>query len=193
MPEGSLTRVAPLGGQATPAPAPMATLIKAQAFASRLVFRGGDAAADAAGRAFGVPLPRDACRAATYGARAALWLGPDEWLLIAPDGEAPTILRAIADGLDGIPHSLVDVSHRNAGFEISGSGAGDLLNAGCPLDLGLAAFPVGMCTRSVLAKAEIVLWRTAEFTFHIEVWRSFAPYVGAFLYEAGQDEAALRS
>jgi sarcosine oxidase subunit gamma len=185
--------VAPLGGQVSPALVPAVIGIKVQAFASRFVFRGGDAAADATGQAFGVPLLRAACRAATLGSRAALWLGPDEWLLIAPDGEAPAIAAAIAEGLDGSPHSLVDVSHRNTGFEISGSRAGDLLNAGCPLDLGLAAFPVGMCTRSVLAKAEIILWRTAELTFHLEVWRSFAPYVGAFLQEAAQDELVSRS
>jgi sarcosine oxidase subunit gamma len=35
----------------------------------------------------------------------------------------------------------------------------------------------------VLAKAEIVLWRTAPEIFHIEVWRSFLPYTQALLRE----------
>ena len=43
---------------------------------------------------------------------------------------------------------------------------------------------MGMCTRTLLAKAEIVLWRTGEEEFRIEVARSFAPYVVAFLDEA---------
>jgi sarcosine oxidase subunit gamma len=43
--------------------------------------------------------------------------------------------------------------------------------------LGLIAFPIGMCTRTLFGKAEIVLWRTGEAQFHIEVWRSFAGYV----------------
>ncbi|MEI9983604.1 MAG: hypothetical protein WDN69_10620 [Aliidongia sp.] len=51
--------------------------------AARFNFRGRDAAVDAAGSAFGVMLPRQACRAASSGSRAALWLGPDEWLLMA--------------------------------------------------------------------------------------------------------------
>jgi sarcosine oxidase subunit gamma len=62
-----------------------------------------------------------------------------------------------------------------------------LLNAGCPLDLDLAAFPVGMCTRTVLAKAEIVLWRTSAEVFHVEVWRSFASYVTEYLAEAARE------
>jgi sarcosine oxidase subunit gamma len=41
-----------------------------------------------------------------------------------------------------------------------------------------------MCTRTILAKAEIVLWRTDGDTFRIEVARSFAPYIVAFLAEA---------
>jgi sarcosine oxidase subunit gamma len=41
-----------------------------------------------------------------------------------------------------------------------------------------------MCTRTVLAKAEIVLWRTEPNTFHLEVWRSFEAYVRQFLTAA---------
>jgi len=41
-----------------------------------------------------------------------------------------------------------------------------------------------MCTRTVLAKAEMVLWRTADEVFRIEVARSFVTYVAEFLAEA---------
>jgi sarcosine oxidase subunit gamma len=40
-----------------------------------------------------------------------------------------------------------------------------------------------MCTRTVFAKADIVLWRTQENAFHVEVWRSFAGYVTGLLRE----------
>jgi len=61
-----------------------------------------------------------------------------------------------------------------------------LLAAGCPLDLDASAFPVGMCTRTMLAKAEIVLWRTDPQVFRVEVWRSFVAYVSQFLGEAAR-------
>jgi sarcosine oxidase subunit gamma len=60
-----------------------------------------------------------------------------------------------------------------------------MLNAGCPLDLDERAFPVGMATRTLFMKADIVLWRVAEQKFHIEVWRSFAPYVWSLLEVIG--------
>jgi sarcosine oxidase subunit gamma len=61
-----------------------------------------------------------------------------------------------------------------------------VLAAGCPLDLEADAFPVHMCTRTMLAKAEIVLWRTGAEEFRLEVWRSFAAYVSQFLAEAAR-------
>jgi sarcosine oxidase subunit gamma len=118
---------------------------------------------------------------------AALWLGPDEQLLLAP--EASDLAGPLEAALSTLPHSLVDVSHRQTALEVSGPHATALLNVGCPLDLDPAAFPVGMCTRTVLAKAEIVLWRTGEDVFHVEVWRSFAAYVSAFLAEAAREIA----
>ena len=57
------------------------------------------------------------------------------------------------------------------------------------LDLDLAAYPVGMCSRTLFAKAEIVLWRTGENVFHIEVWRSFADYLWRYLVQAGVEFA----
>ncbi len=152
--------------------------------ARRFVLRGDSAARAAAERALGIPVPALACRAGSDGTRAALWLGPDEWLLIAADDEAAE--RALLPALEGLAHSLVDVSHRQIGLAVTGAQAATLLNAGCPLDLQLSAFPVGMCTRTMLSKAEVVLWRTAAEQFRLEVWRSFAAYVSEYLAEAAR-------
>ncbi len=52
---------------------------------------------------------------------------------------------------------------------VSGSRAARVVNAFCALDLHPSAFPVGMCTRTMLGKAEIILWRTEADTFRIDV------------------------
>ena len=149
----------------------------------RFVFRGRPEAVEAVGGAYGVALPRQACRAALAGSRAALWLGPDEWLLLMPEDEAESCGAALTHALAGLPHSLVDISHRQVGLEVVGPQAAHALNAGCPLDLDGAVFPVGMCTRTLLGKAEIALWRTAERCFRIEVGQTFAAYVLSLLRE----------
>jgi sarcosine oxidase subunit gamma len=154
---------------------------------ARYILRGGPLVMAAAGQALGLAISQTVCKSSVNGSRAALCLGPDEHLLLGP--ETAGIAASLEPLLRDLPHSLVDVSHRQTAFKISGPHAAVALNAGCPLDLDPCAFPVGMCTRTVLAKAEVVLWRTGEDTFHVEVWRSFAAYVSGLLAEAARELA----
>lgn len=155
--------------------------------ATRLNLRGDAQVQAAAARVFGAPLPAAACRAVSHGSRAALWLGPDEQLLLAPAGEGAALTASLQAELAAVPHSLVDISHRQVGLEIHGPYAAWLLQAQCPLDLDLSAFPVGMCTRSVFAKTELILWRTAADVFHVEIARSFAAYFTGLLAEIAKE------
>lgn len=159
--------------------------LRSLAPACRWVLRGAAEVRAAAATALGLSIPAQACRAGVCGDRAALWLGPDEWLLLAPLAQAGLATR-LERALRPYPHSLVDVSHRQVALVVRGAVATTLLASGCPLDLAPAAFPVGMCTRTMLAKAEVVLWRLAEQEFRIEVWRSFAPYLSQYLDEAAR-------
>jgi sarcosine oxidase subunit gamma len=153
----------------------------------RVSLRGGSQAMAVAGDAFGLRLPAEACRAAEGDARAALWLGPDEQLLLVQQADWDAALAALTSRLRGLPHSLVDISQRQLALQINGARAAEVLASGCLLDLHPEAFPVGMCTRTLYAKAPVVLWRSAPNTFHIEVWRSFARYVQQLLLEAARE------
>ena len=99
----------------------------------------------------------------------ALGLGPDEWLLILADGTPPPPIAG--------PHALTDIGHRNVALLVTGPRAAAALQCGIALDLSLAAFPVGKVTRTLHEGVEIVLWRTAEIGFRVEVWRSFAEHL----------------
>jgi len=169
---------------------PEAPWLEAAPPALRIAFHGQRPARAAAAPIWGMAFPEEACRANAQGTRASLWLGPDEYLLLDFSADAPqpgawhpAAVEALEQGLAGIPHALVDISHRQFAFEVHGPHATDILNGACALDLDLATFPIGMCTRTVLAKADIVLWRTRAAAFHLEVWRSFAGYVSGVLGE----------
>jgi len=151
---------------------------------ARFLFQGDATARAGAGRAFGVAFPEEACRANAAGERAALWLGPEEHLLLAPDGSQARVAAELEIALAGIPHSLVDVSQRQVAVSVAGPTARDLLASGCPLDLDPDAFPVGACTRTLFGKAEAFLWRASAEEYHLEVGRSFAGYVLGCLREA---------
>ena len=162
--------------------------------------------AGAAGRPGGFDLsqPINALReteTAQGGSHLSARLGPDEWLLIADDTDdgANPLGESLASDLSATAHTLVDVSHRNIAIELTGDGAADVLNTGCPLDLGDHAFPVGTATRTLFNKAEIVLLRTTADRlepvrdgtprgpiWRVECWRSFGRYLYGHLNEAAQ-------
>lgn len=153
--------------------------------ASRLSLRAPGESVEALSAALGLALPVKPKTSATSGARSALWLGPDEWLVIDESGADLMAAAATAAAL----HSAVDVSHRNTAIIASGPGAEVALNAGCAQDLSLTAFPVGACSRTLFGKAEIVLLRTKADEFRVEVWRSFSNYVFGLLAEGAEDAA----
>lgn len=153
------------------------------------VLRGSEAAAARIGAALGVGLDQPINQARVGGSRASLRVGPDEWLVLGLGDEGPAMAAAVASAA-GEAYSLVDVSERNVGLVFSGPKVAEALNCGIPIDLDRSVFPVGAATRTILNKVEVVLWRQADDRFHIECWRSFAPYVHAFLGEAVREYAA---
>ncbi|CAN7229376.1 sarcosine oxidase subunit gamma [Pararhizobium sp. LjRoot235] len=160
-----------------------AAVLSAAAPATRLSLRAKPDAVSALSLALGLSLPMKAKSSASAHGRHALWLGPDEWLIIDENGA--DLMTAVVSS--GVLHSATDISHRNTAVIVKGPGAEVAVNGGCPQDLSLAVFPVGACSRTVLGKAEVVLFRTAEDTFRVECWRSFSPYVSGLLSEAAED------
>jgi len=157
---------------------------------TRLSYRGREASLKAAGDAFGVALPVKPLSNATAPKRAALWMGPDEWTLLAPEDELNAVFEAIEARLSDTPHALVDVSHRSQALIVSGSKAEWLLNTGIFIDLSLDSFPVGTVTRTLFHKAPVLVWRIGPDTFLVEAWVSFMDYVAGLLVQAGQELAA---
>ncbi len=141
----------------------------------------------ALGRALGLDLPERVGEVARAGERAVLCLGPDEWLIHAPEAETDAIAAAGAEVYAEAPHALVELSDREVSFAITGPAAAELLSIGCPRDLGRLA--PGRAVRTVFDSAQVVLWRDGAEAFRVDVWRSFAPHVGALL-DAGRAEIA---
>lgn len=136
--------------------------------------------------ALGLDLPiRIGARAAANGAEA-LCLGPDEWLITAPESTALTdAARAV---YAAAPHSLVDISDREITLRLSGPAVLDLLATCCPRNI--AAMPVGSAARTVFDSATVILWRDGPTDFRMDVWRSFVPHVRSLLTQVQGEIAA---
>ncbi len=104
----------------------------------------------------------------------AVWLGPDEWLVLG--GREEDFPDAAA---------AVDVSANRVCLELSGPGAAGVLARGCALDLHPSVFPPGRCAQTMVARAQVILLRTGDDVFRLLVRPSFAPYLRAWLRDAG--------
>jgi sarcosine oxidase, subunit gamma len=169
-------------------PVPATAWLRALPPAMRFILHGDAQVRTMAAPVWGADFAEAACRAVVRAPRATLWLGPDEYLLLGTDvaAEAATA-DALGHALGAAPHALVNISHRQFALEVSGPHAASILSGACPLDLDPGEFPVNMCTRTVFAKADIVLWRVRDDAFHLEVWRSFNGYVTGLLSEIARE------
>lgn len=110
----------------------------------------------------GTPVPAGVGATSTPGPTTALWLGPDEWLLVS---DADT--TAGADLVDRLTAALgeergavVDVSANRTVLALSGPGARDVLEKGCPVDLHPRAFGPGKAVTTTLGQVPLLLWQT---------------------------------
>ena len=180
MADATVTRVGPLDGLIAGS---VGVAIAPAAPAQRISLRVGDEGIPALNAALGLELPTAPKTFVTAkSGRMALWLGPDEWLVIDEKGDP----MADVAGTEAF-FSVVDVSHRNIAIKLAGRGARATLEAGCPQDLSDTAFPVGACSRTILGKIEMVLVRTDVNAYRVECWRSFADYAFTFLADAAHD------
>jgi len=131
---------------------------------------------------FGLPVTPNTVGA--KGDRRALWLGPDEWLAVGPDGQQDELTQALTSAFNGALGSVTDVSANRTLLEIRGAKARELLAHGLAIDLDPRLFGPGRCAQTLLAKAQVIVERRDESGFVIYVRASFAAYVATWLLDA---------
>ncbi|MEV7072300.1 sarcosine oxidase subunit gamma [Streptomyces sp. NPDC091972] len=142
------------------------------------------AAAGRIGTALGAPLPRHCGDTASRGDRTAVWLGPDEWLVLSRT-DAGTVTAELREALGGEPGSVVDVSANRTTLELSGPCAREVLEKGCPLDLHPRAFGPGRAVSTTVGPVAVLLWQTDDApTYRLLPRSSFADYLARWLVDA---------
>src|SRR6266581_2390304 len=133
----------------------------------------------------GVPLALQPNRVASMRAVRTLWLGPDEWLVTAPEGAAPDLRGRITRALASRQASVTDLSASRAGIEVGGPSARALLEKGCGLDLHPRAFGPGCCAQTLFAKLPVILDQlSAAPSYRLFVRRSSARWLTEWLIDA---------
>jgi len=192
----TLTRLSPLSEfQATAAkisvPATAGVRLAERPFLGHLNLRGNaenPAFVDNVQRCLGISL---ALRPNTLSASetvSTLWLGPDEWLLIAQNSKEGELAHALRAALCGQHAAVTDITDGQAVLCLSGPNALDVIQRGCPLDLHPRTFRPGSCAQTHIAKAPVLIWRADDLScYYFVVRRSFADYFALWLQDAASD------
>jgi len=135
--------------------------------------------------ALGFPLPAVPNTTSGDGTRTALWLGPDEWLVVGPAGDETALEARLAAALPRDTGSVIGLSANRTALELRGAHARDLLATGCALDLHPRAFGPGRCAQTLVARAPVILEQTGEEpVFRLFVRGSLAGYLADWLLDA---------
>ena len=132
----------------------------------------------------GTPLPTEPGTATRVGDIEVLWLGPDEWLVLAPQGSA-ALQDTLSTAVSG-HGAVIDVSAQRTTLHLAGPRARDLLAHGCSIDLHPAVARQGKCVTTLLALAGVTLVVHSDTAddYWILVRSSFADYLAGWLVDA---------
>jgi sarcosine oxidase subunit gamma len=147
------------------------------------------AAADSVGLALDLQLPLQPNTVARAGELTALWLGPDEWLLVGPPGSERDLEGRIREAAGQEPVSVTDVSAQRTTLLVTGPRVRDLLAHGCSLDLHPRTFGAGRCAQTTLGRTQVILVARDEprAGFWVLVRSTFAGYLADWLLDAATE------
>jgi len=118
----------------------------------------------------------------------ALWLGPNEWLILGPPHSETEIIAGLKEALGDSLSAVNDISGGQTIINLQGSNVRDVLSKGCTLDLHPRVFGPGRCAQTHLGKTNAVIWQLdSSPSFDIIVRRSFSDYLARWIKDAAQE------
>ncbi|MDT0169439.1 sarcosine oxidase subunit gamma family protein [Pseudarthrobacter sp. BRE9] len=139
-------------------------------------------------------LPAGSGAVAGSGDTSVLWLGPGEFLVVAPteahESLGGGLIPALREALGDDAGQVVDLSANRTTFELTGPRVRAVLEKGCSLDLHPRVFKAGTALSTEIANIPAILWKTGEESFRIFPRASFAEFLGRWLLDAMREYAS---
>ena len=146
----------------------------------------------AAKSVLGFDLPKAPRTSAGFGDVRALWLSPDQWLVLCNGDKASELHAELVKEL-GSSHSLaVNVSDMRAVIRLEGEGVRETLMKGSTLDLTDGSYTPGTVRRLRFAEIAALLHVVEGSVIDLYVFRSYADYTWEFLLKAARKGSEVR-
>ena len=122
----------------------------------------------------------------------AVWMSPDELLLIMAAGQAPDAMSAASKKLAKMHHMALDVSDARSVLRLTGALVGEVLAKGAPCDCSDKGFPPGTARRTHLGGLAVGIWRLDAETWEVMCFRSYTHHLQTWLAEAAIPGSEVR-
>jgi sarcosine oxidase subunit gamma len=128
------------------------------------------------------------------GDTSVLWLGPEEFLVVAPveahESLGGDLIQALREALGDGEGQVVDLSANRTTFELTGPRSRAVLEKGCSLDLHQRGFKAGTALSTEIGNIPVVLWKTGEESYRIHPRASFAEFLGRWILDSMREYAS---
>jgi len=134
----------------------------------------------------GVDLPKTPRTSHSFGNIKALWLSPDQWLILCARDKAAELTAELTKALAGIHSLAVDVSDMRCIIRLEGEGAREVMMKSTSLDFTDEDFTPGFVRRVRFAEIAALFNMVEEHVIDVYVFRSYANYAWDFLLKAAR-------
>ena len=147
----------------------------------------------AAKEVLGFDLPKKPRASSAWGDLQALWLAPDQWLILCTGAKKAELLANLRRAFDGLHMLVVDVSDMRAILRAEGDAARTVLLKGCSLDLLGPGYGAGTVRRVRFAEIAALMHVVSEKpdVIDIYVFRSYADYAWDWFLANARAEASV--
>ncbi len=140
----------------------------------------------------GFELPKAPRSSVTFGDIKALWLSPDQWLILCSRDKAPALTTKLQEALNKSHALVVDVSDLRCVIRLEGDGAKDVMMKLGSLDFTADEFKPGYVRRMRFAEIAALFNIVEPTIIDLYVFRSYATYAMDFLQKAARVGSEIR-
>mgnify|MGYP001792851466 CR=1 FL=1 len=135
----------------------------------------------------GIDLPKAPRTSHSFGEVKALWLSPDQWLILCAHSKASALQAELSNALTKSHASAVDVSDMRSIIRLEGDGAREVLMKSGSLDFTDDEFAPGYVRRMRFAEIAALIHIVEPNIIDLYVFRSTARYAFDFLQKAARN------
>ena len=147
----------------------------------------------AAKEVLGFDLPKQPRTSSAFGDVKALWLSPDQWLILCARDKAPALVMELSNATAKTHALAVDVSDMRSIIRLEGERAREVMMKGCSLDFTDEDFAAGFVRRVRFAEIAALFNIVEENSIDLYVFRSYANYAWDFLLKAARKGSEVQS